>query len=136
MLFFVDIFQSYAAYCVPFVENRADLMLQNANAVLRSVHRQVWLHVALLLSQRVFEQFFVWFACSLMPVLPQCLDSRLVCCDGKDELHAHCGFTIGTKRSIVSKPSDMVLTVTLTALHLRAVAPQLRTMMRRSIDKE
>ncbi|GFU49124.1 hypothetical protein TNCV_573631 [Trichonephila clavipes] len=71
MLLLVDIFQSYTAYCVPFVENRADLMLQNANAVLRSVHRQVWLHVALLLPQRVFEPFFfVWFARSLVSVLP------------------------------------------------------------------
>ncbi|GFX46944.1 hypothetical protein TNCV_315671 [Trichonephila clavipes] len=60
---------SHAAYCVPFVENRADMMLQNANAVLRSVHRQVWLFVALLIPRRVFETFFVWFARSLMPVL-------------------------------------------------------------------
>ncbi|GFW00867.1 hypothetical protein TNCV_1761051 [Trichonephila clavipes] len=53
-----------------FVESRADLMLQNDNAVLRSVHRQAWLLVALLLSRRVFEPFFVWFARSLMSVLP------------------------------------------------------------------
>ncbi|GFV02378.1 hypothetical protein TNCV_1023061 [Trichonephila clavipes] len=59
------VYLSYAAYCVPFTENRADLMFQNANTVLRSVHRQVWL-----LPQRVFQPFSVWFARSLMPVLP------------------------------------------------------------------
>ncbi|GFX67218.1 histone-lysine N-methyltransferase SETMAR [Trichonephila clavipes] len=62
--------KSHAGYCVTFVENRSDLMLQNANAVLRSLHRQVQLHVALLLPQRVFEPFFVRFARSLIPVLP------------------------------------------------------------------
>ncbi|GFT32829.1 hypothetical protein TNCV_5038761 [Trichonephila clavipes] len=46
-------------------------MLQNANAVLRKVHLHVWLHVALLVPQGVIEPFFVWFARSLMPVLPQ-----------------------------------------------------------------
>ncbi|GFW51739.1 hypothetical protein TNCV_1186711 [Trichonephila clavipes] len=70
MLFLVDIFQSYPAYYVPFVENRADLMLQNDNAVLRNVYRQVSLHIALMFPRRVFEPFFVWFAHSLMPVLP------------------------------------------------------------------
>ncbi|GFY17685.1 hypothetical protein TNCV_1074201 [Trichonephila clavipes] len=71
VLFLVDIFQSYAAYCVRFVENRACYMtFQNANAVLRNVLRQVWLHIALLLPRRVYEPFFVWFAGSQKPVLP------------------------------------------------------------------
>ncbi|GFT81652.1 uncharacterized protein TNCV_3674661 [Trichonephila clavipes] len=70
MLFLVDNFQSYTAYCVLLIEGRADLMLQNANAVLRNVHREVWLHVALLLPQLVCEPYFVWFTRSLMPALP------------------------------------------------------------------
>ncbi|GFX70718.1 hypothetical protein TNCV_1032461 [Trichonephila clavipes] len=62
-------FKTYATYCVPVIENRADVMLKNANAMLRSVHHQVWQHVALLLPQPVFESFFVWFARSQIPVL-------------------------------------------------------------------
>ncbi|GFX62343.1 tyramine beta-hydroxylase [Trichonephila clavipes] len=57
VLFQVDIFQPFATYCVPFVENRTDLMLQNTNAVLANVHPQVWLHVALLCPQHVFMLF-------------------------------------------------------------------------------
>jgi hypothetical protein len=60
-----------SAYGVHSVENEADLKLQNAIAVLATVHPQVWLHVALLLPRHVFEPFFVCFARSLMPVFPQ-----------------------------------------------------------------
>jgi hypothetical protein len=62
---------SHSACRVHSVENEADLKLQNAIAVLATVYPQVWLHVALLLPRHVFEPFFVCFARSLMPFLPQ-----------------------------------------------------------------
>ncbi|GFX86022.1 hypothetical protein TNCV_2403181 [Trichonephila clavipes] len=49
-------FVSYAAYCAPFDENRGYLMIQNANAVLRSMHRQFGLHVALIFFRRKRER--------------------------------------------------------------------------------
>ena len=71
LLFLVDVFQPLSACRVHSVENEADLKLQNAIAVLATVHPQVWLDVTLLLPRHVFEPFFACFARSLMPVLPQ-----------------------------------------------------------------
>ncbi|GFV40759.1 hypothetical protein TNCV_3768061 [Trichonephila clavipes] len=102
-------YQLYAAYCPPFVENRAALMLQNATAVLRSVHRQVWLLVALLLSRRVFKPFFVSLGldmdCSSHGQL--FVECSRIFGDGNDEFNANCGINSWTNRSIVSKPQDL-----------------------------
>lgn len=72
MLFwcFVEVFRALSACGVHSVENEADLKLQNAIAVLATVHPQVWLHVALQFPWHVFEPFFDCFARLLMPVLP------------------------------------------------------------------
>ncbi|GFV04540.1 hypothetical protein TNCV_3036681 [Trichonephila clavipes] len=58
VLFLVDIFQLFVTYCVPFVENIADMMLQNTNDVLSNVQAHVWLHVAVLRPQHVFVPSF------------------------------------------------------------------------------
>ena len=71
LLFLVDVFQPFSTCRVHSVENEADLKLQNAIAVLASVHPQVWLRVALLFPRHVFDLFFVCFAHLLMPVLLQ-----------------------------------------------------------------
>jgi hypothetical protein len=62
LLFIVDVFQPLSVCRVHFVEKEADLKLQNAIAVLATVHPQVWLHVAVLLPRHVFGPFFVCFA--------------------------------------------------------------------------
>ena len=69
LLLLVDVFQPLSACRVHSSENEADLKLHNAIAVLATVHRQVWLHVALILPRHIFEPFLVFFARSLMPVL-------------------------------------------------------------------
>jgi hypothetical protein len=71
LLFLLDVFQPLSACSIHSVENKADLKLQNPIAMLTTILSQVWLHIALLLPWHIFEPFFVCFAHSLMPVLPQ-----------------------------------------------------------------
>ncbi|GFT11600.1 DUF4817 domain-containing protein [Trichonephila clavipes] len=58
--FLVGIFLLFETYCVPFVENRVDLMLQNTNDALANVHPQVWLHVAMLRPQQFSDEAHFW----------------------------------------------------------------------------
>ncbi|GFU20896.1 hypothetical protein NPIL_388621 [Nephila pilipes] len=70
LLFLIVVFQPLSTSRVHSVLNEAYLKLQNTIIVLETIYPHVSLHIDLLLIRSVFEPIFVYFARSLMLVLP------------------------------------------------------------------